>query len=194
MTIDYLERYQSNAIETGAFPERETSTKALIEEAVQTLDNHIQDAMQDAHTGFNEVNTDYEPIDLSHVSDEVWETLNQLDDSPFAQLMNGVVYATVEIATQIVEAAYDELASRYGEKLTTTINDTASYQQVIDDAAKQLQEHITVPVEVTNTTRDSEIIHEQVHDYLDRYTSKDTPVQEQNELNIAVENDRGLER
>ncbi|GAA6168337.1 hypothetical protein [Sessilibacter corallicola] len=194
MTIDYLKPYQTDTVETGSLPDREIVAQALINEVVETLDNRIQETIDQQQIGLHSHNSDYQPIDLSHISKEVWETLNQMDDSPFAQLINGVVYATVETAAHIVEVSYNQLASHYGEKLITSVNDPESYQQIVNDVTTQLQEQIIVPVELTNTTRDAEHIHGQVHDHLGRYLSQSARLSETSDPSVSIEHDRGIER
>jgi len=182
--IDYLQPYtqdnreRNRTPEPPSLPNREEAVKALIEDYTDQLDNRIQEVLEATHTSINDSNPDYQSVDVSGVANEVWKALDQMDDSPIGQIMNGVIYGATETATQIVGAAYDALASRYGEKLTTTINDADSYSQLVSPIVEQLQAEIEVPVEMTNSSRDAEHIAQQVVDYLAPYVSQESPENE----------------
>ena len=182
--IDYLHPYiQKNYerdpdIEPPTLPDREVIAKAIIKDYTEILDNRIQEALEATHTSVHATNPDYQPIDTSAIAENVWEALNEMDDSPIGQIINGAIYGATKTASQIVDTTYNALASRYGEKLTTTINDVDSYNKLVDPIVEQLQTEIEVPNELTNTSRDAEYVANKIIDYLASYLSEKKPENE----------------
>ncbi len=174
-------------------PNRDETIKTLIEDVTEKLDQRIQDALEANQTSISEVNPDYHAMDVSAVAEEVWEALNEMDNSIAGQLINGAIYGVIETSAQIVGATYDALASRYGEKLTTTINDTDSYIELVEPIVKEVQNELRIPVEMTNSTREAMVVEREVNDVLAKYLQSNDG-KDQPETESTRSADREIER
>ncbi|MFL0809105.1 MAG: hypothetical protein K6L76_01700 [Agarilytica sp.] len=121
--------------------QKETVTNVLEDYAIK-LEAEVTKAMEQSTTGFLDKKELHEPIDFSEVANDIWKALDEIDNSPVAQIMHGVAYGISETAVQITEAVYQVMAERIGETLTTSVNDLESYIELIEPLAKQVQQDL----------------------------------------------------
>lgn len=132
-----------NETSSSIFQEQQKETVLnVLEEYATKLNSKITDAMEQSTTSFLDRKELHAPIDFSEVANDIWEALNEIDDSPVARIMHGVAYGISEKAVQITEAVYQVMAERIGETLTTTVNDLESYIELIETLAKQVQQDL----------------------------------------------------
>ncbi len=132
-----------NETSSSLFQEQQKETVLnVLEEYSVNINTKVTEAMKQSTTDFLAKKELHEPIDFSEVANDIWEALNEIDDSPVAQIMHGVAYGISEKAVQISEAVYKVMAERIGETLTTTVNDLESYIELIEPLAKQVQQDI----------------------------------------------------
>lgn len=118
-------------------PEYKDEVTPIIEKHAANLDARIREALAETNASFSEVKERYQEQDWSNVSEEIWAALNEIDDSPVGQLVHGVVYGINEKVVELLSIIYDKAAERFGETLTTTINDQAAYDRLLDPLIKE---------------------------------------------------------
>ena len=114
----------------------------ILEKHAAKLSARIQEALNETDTSFAEMKERYQEQDWTEVAEDIWEALNEIDDSPVGQLIHGAVYGVTEQAIEIFSAIYDKVAERFGETLTTTINDQQSFDRLVDPIIKEVQSNL----------------------------------------------------
>lgn len=111
----------------------------ILKEHAARLDEKIRDAMEQSTTGFLDKKDVYERVDLSEVANDIWEALNEIDDSPIAQIIHGAVFGVTDRVMEVGAAIYSLVEERLGETLTTTINDNDALSRLVDPMIKAAQ-------------------------------------------------------
>jgi hypothetical protein len=111
----------------------------ILKEHAARLDEKIRDAMEHSTTGFLDKKEVYERLDLSEVANDIWEALNEIDDSPIAQIIHGAVFGVTDRVMEVGAAIYSLIEERLGETLTTTINDNDAFSRLVDPMIKAAQ-------------------------------------------------------
>ena len=111
----------------------------MLESYAETVEAHIHKALAESNTGFAEVKERFSEQDFSEIGTEIYDALMEIDDTPIAQIVNGAVYGVTQQSVEIFSAIYDRVAERFGETLTTTINDTAAFNHMVESVLKDIQ-------------------------------------------------------
>lgn len=111
----------------------------IIKEHAARLDAKIREAMEQSTTGFLDKKEVHEPEDFSEVANDIWAALHEIDDSPIAQIIHGAIYGVTDKSVELGAAIYALLEERFGETLTTTINDADAYSRFVDPMIKEAQ-------------------------------------------------------
>ena len=118
-------------------PEYKDQVTPILEKHAAQLDERIQEALEETNTSFTEVKERYQEQDWSEVANDIWEALNEIDNSPVAQLINNAAYGINEKTVEVMSAIYDKVAERFGETLTTTINEPEAFEKLVDPLIKE---------------------------------------------------------
>ncbi len=111
----------------------------ILEEHAAKLDAKIGEAMEQSTTGIWDKKEVYERVDWSEVANDIWTELDKIDNSPIAQIIHGAIYGVTDKAVELGAAIYSLIEERFGETLTTTINDTEAYSRLVEPMIKSAQ-------------------------------------------------------
>ncbi|MCU7807011.1 MAG: hypothetical protein KZQ73_03960, partial [Candidatus Thiodiazotropha sp. (ex Semelilucina semeliformis)] len=114
----------------------------IFEKHEANLDARIRAALNESDSSFGVVKERYQEQDLSTVAEDIWTALHEIDDSPVGQLIHGAVFGVTEQAVEIFSVIYDKVAERFGETLTTTINDQKSFDRLVDPIINAVQDDL----------------------------------------------------
>lgn len=118
--------------------QKDAITPTLAEHA-ERFEARIQEALEQSQNGILEAKERYEPVDFSEVANEIWEALNTMDDSPIGKIINDAIYGVTDRAVEIFSAMYEVFEKRFGETLTTAINDLEGYNKIVDSIVSEIQ-------------------------------------------------------
>ncbi|MDY6918621.1 MAG: hypothetical protein SV765_00235 [Pseudomonadota bacterium] len=118
--------------------QKDAITPTLAEHA-ERFEARIQEVLGQSQNGILEAKERYEPVDFSEVANDIWEALNNIDDSPIAKIIHGAVYGVSEKAVEIFSTMYEVFEKRLGETLTTTVNDLDGFNSLIDGVVSEIQ-------------------------------------------------------
>lgn len=118
--------------------QKDAITPTLAEHA-ERFEARIQEALEQSQNGILEAKERYEPVDFSEVANDIWKALDAIDDSPIAKIIHGAVYGVSDKAVEIFSAMYEVFEKRFGETLTTAINDLEGYNKIVDSIASEIQ-------------------------------------------------------
>lgn len=145
----------------------------------------IRDSLEVSNTSFSEAKERYQQQDWSEVANDIYEALNEIDDSPLAKLIHGVTYGITDQAIKIASVVVDKVAERFGETLTTTINDSDTIKRLSDNLAKEIHSDIKKDTLNPNWQRNIETSFDPMEslepepdkDYLDVIAKRETSAQ-----------------
>ncbi len=129
-----------NETSSSIFQQRQKDAiTPTLQEHAERFEARIQEALEQSENGLFEAKERYQQADFSEVANEIWEALNTIDDSPIGQIINGAIYGVTDQAVEIFSAMYEVFEKRFGETLTTTINDLDGYNKVVDAIVSDIQ-------------------------------------------------------
>jgi len=134
---------QSNDIKQPFFDaEHKDFFVSQLRSYAEDADALITEALEAGKTSFTEVKERYQEQDWNQTAEDIYEALNEIDDSPLAKLIHGAAYGVSDQAIKIASVVFDKVAERFGETLTTTINDPQTVERLVGSFAKEIQSDI----------------------------------------------------
>lgn len=150
----------------------------------------LRDSLEVVNNSYVEATERFQEHDWSETANDIYEALNDMDNSPIAQLIHGVAYGATDQAIKIAAVVVDKVVERFGESQNNQFNDSDSAKNMAENLAKNIQNDINNDALNPNWQANSEIsydplesmVQEPDKDYLEAHVASDSSAEATNGL------------